>query len=497
MRVRVPLMAMLAGVVSVLGFAPFQLFPAAVLSLAILFGLLVRQHQAGIGFAIGLSWGLGSFLGGVSWLYVALHQFGGMPSVLAAFCIFLFCTYLALWPAVAGALFVRFRSGRTARDALLAGGLWALTEYLRGWVLTGFPWLAIGYSQTPPSPLAGFFPVLGVYGVSALVAALAAGFGIMIQRGPGRLMPWTVSAVLLLGLGQSLRSVAWTVPDGEPVTAALVQTHIEQDLKWQPERLQQWLDLNLELVRTHPAQIVVLPESTLPMLAERLPAGYLAQMGASAAARKGDAIVGVFMRDAEGHIYNAALSVGASPTQTYAKQHLVPFGEYSPPSFDWFYRLAKIPMSNQTSGAADQPLMHLAGQRLALNICYEDTFGEEIRRRAGEASILVNLSNLAWYGDSFAQPQHLQIARVRAMETGRPMLRATNTGMTAAILPDGRVAGALAPFTRDVLTVMVQGMAGLTPYLRWGDALALSLAALALLPAMWSRWRNPVREASA
>ncbi|MEZ5626470.1 MAG: apolipoprotein N-acyltransferase [Rhodocyclaceae bacterium] len=490
MRLRLPAGAMLAGIVSVLGFAPFQLFPATLLSLAILFGLLARQRHAGNGFAIGLAWGLGAFLGGVSWLYVALHQFGGMPSVLAAFSIFLFCTYLALWPALAGALFVRWRSGRSARDALLAGGLWALTEWARGWVLTGFPWLAIGYSQTPPSPLAGYFPVLGVYGVSALVAMLAAGLGIMIQRGPGRLAPWGVTALIVLGLGQSLRSVVWTVPDGEPITAALVQTNIEQDLKWQPERLQHWLDLNLELVRTHPAQLVVLPESTLPMLADRLPEGYLAQMGASAARHGGDAIVGVFMRDAEGHIYNAAMSVGQSATQRYAKQHLVPFGEYSPPSFDWFYELAKIPMSDQTSGAPDQPLMQLAGQRLALNICYEDTFGEEIRRRAGEASILVNLSNLAWYGDSFAQPQHLQIARVRAMETGRPMLRATNTGMTAAIGPDGAVLGVLAPFTRDVLTIPVQGMTGLTPYLRWGDALALALAVLALLPAVWRRWRR-------
>ena len=490
MRLRLPVVAMLAGIVSVLGFAPFQLFPAAIVSLAVLFGLLARQRRAGFGFAIGLAWGLGAFLGGVSWLYVALHRFGGMPSVLAAFCIFLFCAYLALWPALAGAMFVRWRSGRSARDALLAGGLWALTEWLRGWVLTGFPWLAIGYSQTPPSPLAGFFPVLGVYGVSALVAVLAAGPGIMIQRGPGRMLPWTVSAVLLLGLGQGLRSVVWTAPSGEPVRVALVQTNIEQDLKWQPERLQQWLALNLDLVRNHPAQIVVLPESTLPMLADHLPEGYLAQMGTSAAKGGGAAIVGVFMRDAEGRIYNAARTVGEGPVQTYAKQHLVPFGEYSPPTFDWFYRLAKIPMSDQTGGAADQPLIELAGQRLALNICYEDAFGDEIRRRAGDAGILVNLSNLAWYGDSFAQPQHLQIARARALETGRPMLRATNTGMTAAIRPDGTVDGVLPPFTRDVLTVSVQGMTGLTPYLRWGDALALGLAVLALLPAIWRRWRR-------
>ena len=305
-------------------------------------------------------------------------------------------------------------------------------------------------------------------------------------------MPWGVACALVLGGGLWLRGQTWTVPAGAPVSVALVQTAIEQDLKWQPLRLREWLDLNLRLVREHPAQIVVLPESSVPMLAERLPEDYLPQLAASAARGGGDAIVGLFTRDAEGHIFNAAQSLGASPSQRYAKQHLVPFGEYSPPAFDWFYTLAKIPMSDQTRGAPDQPLMQLAGQRLALNICYEDAFGSEIRRRARDATVLVNLSNLAWYGDSFAQPQHLQIARVRAMETGRPMLRATNTGMTAAIGPTGRVDGVLPPFERGVLRVDVQGMTGETPYLRWGDGLALGLAALCLVPALGGRRTAPV-----
>ena len=483
---------MLAGAASVLAFAPFQLFPAAIVSLAVLFGLLARAARSGDGFALGLSWGLGAFVAGISWLYVALNRFGGMPGAIAALCIFLFAVYLALWPALASAAFVRLKSGRAWRDALLGGGLWALTEWLRGWVLTGFPWLAIGYSQTPPSPLAGFFPLVGVYGVGALVAMLAAGLGVMLPRGPGRLMPWGVACALVLGGGLWLRGQTWTVPAGAPVSVALVQTAIEQDLKWQPLRLREWLDLNLRLVREHPAQIVVLPESSVPMLAERLPEDYLPQLAASAARGGGDAIVGLFTRDAEGHIFNAAQSLGASPSQRYAKQHLVPFGEYSPPAFDWFYTLAKIPMSDQTRGAPDQPLMQLAGQRLALNICYEDAFGSEIRRRARDATVLVNLSNLAWYGDSFAQPQHLQIARVRAMETGRPMLRATNTGMTAAIGPTGRVDGVLPPFERGVLRVDVQGMTGETPYLRWGDGLALGLAALCLVPALGGRRTAPV-----
>lgn len=480
---------MLAGAATVLGFAPFLLFPMPLATLALLFGLLAGCRRSGEGFALGLAWGLGSFVAGISWLYVALHRFGGMPGPLAATAIFLFAAYLALWPALAGALFVRLRSGRAWRDALMGGGLWALSEWLRGWVLTGFPWLAIGYSQTPPSPLAGYFPLIGVFGVGALLAMLAAGLGLMLRKGPGRLGPWAVVVVLVLGGGALLRGQTYTQAVGEPLDVVLVQTNIEQDLKWQPERLRHWLDLNLQLVRAHPGRLVVLPETTLPMLMDRLPEGYLDALGRAAAPAGGSVVVGLFARDPDGHIYNAALSLGQEGGQRYAKHHLVPFGEYSPPTFGWFYRLANIPMSDQTPGAADQPLMQVADQRLALNICYEDVFGDQIRRRAGEASILLNLSNLAWYGDSFAQPQHLQMARVRAIETGRPMLRATNTGMTAAIAPDGQVTDVLPAFERDVLEVRVQGMTGQTPYGRWGDQLALALAALMLLPMLLPRRR--------
>ncbi len=483
---------MLAGAATVLGFAPFLLFPLPLASLALLFGLLAGRRHAGEGFALGLAWGLGLFVAGVSWLYVALHRFGGMPGPIAAACIFLFAAYLALWPALAGALFVRLRSGRAWRDALMGGGVWALTEYLRGWVFTGFPWLSIAYSQTPPSPLAGYFPFVGVVGVGAVLAMLAAGLGIMLRKGPGRLMPWVMATVLVLAGGLMLRGQRFTEAAGEPLSVALVQTNVEQDLKWQPARTRDWLELNLRLVRSHPASLVVLPESTLPMLAAYLPEGYLTQLGAAAASRHGTVIAGVFTRDADQHIYNAAISLGEHGGQRYAKHHLVPFGEYSPPTFGWFYKLANIPMSDQTPGGADQPVMTVGDQRLALNICYEDVFGDAIRRRANDATILVNLSNLAWYGDSFAQPQHLQMARVRAIETGRPMLRSTNTGMTAAIAADGSIAGVLPAFTRDVLEVEVQGMRGQTPYMRWGDAVALGMAGVMLLPALIRRRRRSI-----
>ncbi|ATE58661.1 apolipoprotein N-acyltransferase [Thauera sinica] len=496
MRSRI--LALLAGGTSVFAFAPFGLFPLAPAALAVLAWQLQRAERVREGFLLGMAWGFGAFAGGVSWLYVALNRYGGMPMPLAVLAIALFCAYLALYPALAGALFVRLRAGGVLARAALFGALWLLAEWLRGVVFTGFPWLAIGYSQTPPSPLAGFLPVIGVYGAGGLVAFLAALAALAPWRRPRALLLPAALAVVLVGGGAGLRAVAWTVPAGAPLSVALVQTNFEQSLKWNPEHFVDVLRGNAELVRDTAAQLVVLPETTLPTLEDRLPEGYLDLLRGFVREHGGDLVLGVFRSepgagpdgDEARRIYNAAISLGVAPPQTYAKQHLVPFGEYSPPLFDWFYHLVDIPMSDQTRGAPDQPPMALGGQRIALNICYEDLFGAELIRALPQATLMLNLSNLAWYGDSLAQPQHLQIARVRALETGRPMLRSTNTGMTAVVEPDGSVTGVLPEFERGVLHAEVRGHQGLTPYARWGDHAALGLALAVLAAAAVLRRRG-------
>ena len=536
MRRRVVL-ALLAGSASVFAYAPFGWYPLALIAVGVLAWLLAGVARIRDGLALGFAWGFGAFVGGVSWLYVALERYGGMPAPLAALAIALFCAYLALYPALAAAAFISLQRRVAVRPAQLAGAgagpvgadavgaglpaniarspaaiagkpaptgrgspampvrsaalfaaLWLLSECLRGVVFTGFPWLALGYSQTPPSPLAGYLPLIGVYGVgglaafvAALVAFLPAGRGTPTRR-------WAPVAVvgLVLAVGMGLAGRAWTVPTGAPQPVALVQTNFEQSLKWDPERFADVLQVNLDLVRDGfaapaPPALVVLPETTLPTLLDRLPEGYLDWLARLAGDTGGDLVMGVFRRDDAGRIYNAAISLGTAPVQHYAKQHLVPFGEYSPPLFGWFYKLAQIPMSDQTRGAPGQAPMRFGDQKVALNICYEDLFGAELIRALPEATLLLNISNLAWYGDSLAQPQHLQIARVRALETGRPMLRATNTGMTALVQPDGRVSDVLPEFERGVLRVEVQGYTGLTPYARWGDWPALGLALLILM----------------
>lgn len=505
---RPALVALLAGGGAVFAFAPFGLFPLALPSLALLAALLRRAGGAADGFRLGFCWGFGAFGAGVSWLYVALERYGGMPAPLAALAIALFCAYLALYPALAGAAFVHLRGlgGRRSvperagalGSAALFGALWLLAEWLRGVLFTGFPWLAIGYSQTPPSPLAGFLPLIGVYGVGGLLAFAGALLAFADWRRPARAGGAAVLLGGLLLVGSGLLGRGWTTPAGAPVEVALVQTRFEQSMKWDPERFAEVLRVNLELVRAafagaDPPAIVVLPETTLPTLVDHLPEGYLALLERFAGEAGGQLVLGVFHRDEAGRIFNAAMSLGGGEPQHYAKRHLVPFGEYSPPLFGWFYRLASIPMSDQTRGAPEQPPMRLDGQQVALNICYEDLFGAELIRALPAATLMLNLSNLAWYGDSLAQPQHLQIARVRALETGRPMLRSTNTGMTAVVLPDGSVAAALPGFERGVLRATVQGYAGQTPYARWGDRVALGLALLTVLGMALRLVRNRAR----
>jgi apolipoprotein N-acyltransferase len=484
------LLALLGGAVSVLGFAPFGWFVLVFLGVGALAFLLERAPDPRAGFVCGLGWGLGVFLCGVSWLYVALNRYGGMPMPLAAFAIVLFCLYLALYPALAGALYVRLKSGGVVWRGALFAALWLLAEWLRGVVFTGFPWLATGYSQTPPSPLAAYLPVFGVYGVGgalAFVSALAALAPWRRLRGLPRPLA-IITGVFALGFG--LGGVAWTEPEGAPLSVALVQTNVEQDLKWSPGHFAEVLQTNLRLVSDSRADFVVLPETTLPTLVERLPEGYLDLLGSLVSDRGGKLVLGVFTRDEAGQIFNTAISVGDGPQERYAKRHLVPFGEYSPPLFGWFYRLANIPMSDQTRGATVQPPMSVLGQRVALNICYEDLFGAELLSSLPQASLMLNISNLAWYGDSLAQPQHLQIARVRALETGRPMLRSTNTGMTAVIQPDGHVDAVLPPFKAGVLEAEVRGFKGMTPYARWGNWPVLLIAAALVLIAALRRQKE-------
>jgi apolipoprotein N-acyltransferase len=350
---------------------------------------------------------------------------------------------------------------------------------VRGWLFTGFPWLVAGYSQVPASPLAGYAPLLGVYGVSFLLALIAALLAWSVTtRGRHAPRAWAAVAIVALGVGgQALRGVAWTTPDGAPTTVALLQGNIPQDLKWQPEKAQATLESYARMATASPAQLIVLPETALPLFESDLPDSYRAGLASLGRKNGGDVLTGVPTGSLAGAYYNSVISLGAAPSQRYHKVHLVPFGEYIPLKavWGWVIEVLHIPLSDFARGAVDQRPLAIGGQRVAANVCYEDAFGEEIIRQLPEASVLVNVSNLAWFGDSFAPWQHAQMSQMRALETGRMMLRATNTGVTAIIDARGHVLASLPPFTAGSLSGEIQGYAGSTPYVRWGNAPVLAL----------------------
>ena len=459
------LLPFLWGAITVASFAPLELYPLAVLAFAALIHLL-RDAGPRRAFWIGYAFGLGVFGAGVSWVYVSLHRFGGMPLALAALATALFCAFLALFPAVAAWLQARIPMAPTVRAALAIPAAWTLFEWLRGWIFTGFPWLSVGYAAAG-WPLQGYAPLLGVYGLSFLTLSVA-GVGWLAVR---RLRPVAMALTFLgvVATGEALRHVEWTEAAGEPVSAALLQGNIEQDLKFRPERYPPILETYARLVEATNAKLIVLPETAIPRFYDRIEPEYLAHLEQLARRNGGDLLLGVPYRTASGEYFNTVVSLGVAPRQAYHKSHLVPFGEFIPYGFDWVLEVLQIPLSDFSRGALEQPPISAAGQRIAVNVCYEDAFGDEIARRLPEATLLVNVSNVAWFGDSLAPAQHLQIARLRAVETGRMHLAATNSGITAAIDRDGRVLGRLPQFSEGRLEVRAQGYTGTTPYARWLD----------------------------
>jgi apolipoprotein N-acyltransferase len=471
--------ALAAGALSVAGFAPLAAFPLPFLTLG---GLLLLWRRAATprgAFWIGFAFGAGLFGAGVSWVYVSLHDFGSMPAPLAAIGTLAFCAILALYPAAAGWSLARLRLGALATALLAFPALWTLFEWLRGWIFTGVPWLAVGYSQVD-SPLAGFAPVIGVYGVSFAVALCAGLLGLVISGSGKARLAGGVALVFAFGLGELLKQIAWTAPRDAPFQVALLQGNISQDLKFRADRYLGTLATYKRLIEASRAQLIVLPETAIPRFLDAVDPLYLEDIARVASERRADILIGVPIRDPDGRYFNSLISVGASPTQRYDKSHLVPFGEFVPPGLGAMVRTLAVPLSDFSRGPENPKPLALGGQLVAPNICWEDAFGEEIIRQLPEATLLVNVSNVAWFGDSLAPSQHLQISRMRALETGRTMLRATNTGVTAIVDPRGNVVGSLPRFTEGTLSGEVRGYVGATPYVKLGNT-PVVLGCVALL----------------
>jgi apolipoprotein N-acyltransferase len=475
-----------AGSIMTLSFAPLGGYALApVLMLPVLTLCLYSTPGRAARY---LFWfGAGLFLFGTYWLYISIHVFGQAPLWLALFLMLCLVLIMAAYYAATGWLIAALTRGRPLRLILAAPAAWVAVEWLRGWFLTGFPWLSVGYSQAS-SPLSGWFPVFGVYGVSFLVLLSSSAFvAALAFAGRARQMALATAALPWLA-GLALQWQEWTNPAGEPMTTTIVQGGVSQDRKWLDEQFLPTLELYRSSLAVHPnSRLIVWPEVAIPAVADQVE-GYLGALQADLRATEQSLVLGILERAGD-DVYNSVLLLDGGDRQSYRKRHLVPFGEYFPvPDAvrEWM-KMHSMPHSDLSAGDERQPLLALAGGlKLAVAVCYEDAYGAEQLYALPEAAVLVNVSNDAWFGDSIAPHQHLEIARVRALEAGRYVVRATNNGISAFIGPDGSLLQTVPQFQYATLTMEVVPMRGLTPYARWGNwpVIALSLALIA-----WFAWR--------
>lgn len=428
-------------------------------------------HRAALqGWLFALAWLAGTFW----WMFISMHVYGGLPAPAAALAVLALAAFLALYYALAMALFKAADAPGAAMRSLAFAGAWLLAELMRASLFTGFPWGAAGYAHVD-GPLAALAPFIGVYGIGFAAAFLAYWLATLALS---RLRMATRSWFVIGGALAVLAACNAVTPHGEGasghrLSVALLQGNIPQDEKFEEGTgVPQALDWYARQLRQASAALVVTPETGIPVLPQQLPGDYLEPIKDQYTQGPQAALIGIPLGNSGVGYSNSVVGfVPGAPTYRYDKHHLVPFGEFIPPLFKWFVRMMNIPLGDFNRGALPQPALVWQGERLAPNICYEDLFGEEVAANFTDASsaptILVNMSNIGWFGDTVAIDQHLAISRMRAIEFHRPVIRATNTGATAIIDASGQVTHLLPRLTRGVLIGEVQGRTGITPYAAW------------------------------
>ncbi|TAG05926.1 MAG: apolipoprotein N-acyltransferase [Betaproteobacteria bacterium] len=479
-----------------LSFAPMAWWFVPYITIAVLCALVYGAANVRRAALFGFAFALAFFVVGVGWVRISLNEFGGMPIAMAWFAAIVFCSYLALFPMIACAVSAWAKPKGPLFFSFVFASAWTFTEYLRAHLFTGFEWLSIGASQAPSTLFSGIIPLFGGFGASFFVALVCGFAGVIIraanhtssvQRSSPLRLALVVAALLALPLGSKL--LDFTDQRGAATRVSLLQGNIAQSLKWDPERFQSTLVTYEKLVREAKGELIILPETAIPTLLHRVPPEYIERLKQIAKDKRANLLVGVPIED-KGKFFNAAISLGVEPEQSYRKVHLVPFGEFMPLQglLGWFYRNLQIPMSSFASGSSDQPLMKLNGQSLGISICYEDAFARDVHRTMPDATLLVNISNDAWFGKSAAAEQHLQLAQLRALEFARPMVRANNTGITAVIDAKGRVTQRIDSWQTSILETTVQGAKGYTPYMVWGDLPMLLVCLAGLGVGAARRW---------
>lgn len=490
------LMVFIAGAALALAFSPVDFYLVAVISPAVLFYYLLSASPRRAAW-LGWWFGLGLFGAGISWVFVAFYVFGFSSILTSVVLTFMGVSLTAAFIALQGCLSVYFvrKLNITNKFIILIVVFplfWLLSEWFRGWFLTGFPWLSLGYSQTN-SVLSGYAAVIGVFGISWLTALSSSLLlSALLYKNFVRVLSGL--AVIWLG-GYFLSQVSWTETTGKPIKVSLVQGNVEQINKWDPDQFEKRKQRYLSLTRKNwDSDLVLWPENSLTIFHHQLENNVLNPLIEESKKNNTDIILGLPVLDRDKDEYFSSLMAinnsksSGNETQFYHKNHLVPFGEYVPLSslLRGLIAFFDLPMSGFTAGKYNQKLLVAAGQKIAPTICYEDAFGEDLIRFLPEATLIMNASNNAWYGDSFAPHQHLQISRMRALETGRDVMRVTTNGVSALINHKGKILSRSPQFETYVITGLSQPRTGATPYVKMGNIPVLVLSVLVVILLIFS-----------
>ena len=485
------LVPIISGALFVPGLAPMSAWPSTLLSIAALLYLMHRKSQQSA-FFIGWLYGVGLFGAGVSWVYVSIQVHGQAPPLLAGTLTALFCLGLATLTGLQMALYRRCSRGRKTPSSLLFAAIWVLFEWLRSWLFTGFPWLYAGYIALD-TPAAGWAPVVGVYGLSFLIAGLSAAIGSLALNNASTLRKKGAEAsiwVIIILTGMPLGAVSWTQDRSAPLTVAIYQPNIPLEKKWDRRYFraiqQQYTDNSRPYFKN--TDLVLWPESALPTYSDRIE-DYLGLISTEATETGTTLITGIPTRDAQGG-YNSIIALGLGAGE-YRKQKLVPFGEYVPfeENLRGLIQFFDLPMSNFIPGPNVPPILSAGPLKVASFICYEIVYPDFVWQGARDAALLVTVSNDSWFGHSIGPLQHLQMARFRALETGRPLLRGTNNGVSAIIDHKGDLLVATPQFEEVVITGEVQPKTGLTPLMWLGSTPILAFFGLLIVAAAYRRQR--------
>ena len=474
----------LTGALLPLAFSPFDIYSLAFILPAILL-LIWKEASPQKAFWTGWIFGLGFFGTGASWVAISMHRFGNASTALTGLITFLFVAFLALFPATLGYVFRKFFSRLTdaKKYLLIFPALWVIWEFARSVLFTGFPWLLLGYAQLT-TPLKGLSPIVGVYGLSLITALISGALVLLATKQEVKIK--TVSFILIfgfIGLGWIFKDHSWTKPTGLPIKASLVQGNIPQAVKWNPSYVLQTIATYKDLTLANlTSDLIVWPEGAMPIFADN--ARYFIQkLGQLAQKNQSNIILGVPIQDPQNKkYYNGLLLIGENQGE-YLKRHLVPFGEYTPLTaiFGKAMVYFNIPMSSFSPGPQNQPDLKINKIRIAPFICYEIAFPSAVLNAAENSELLLTLSDDSWFGRSIALAQHLQMAQMRSLETGRYQLLSTNTGITAFITPIGTILKGAPINQQIVITDTVQPMTGKTPLMIWHYYPVMGVIALMIL----------------